>query len=311
MTDALATLASKEIHESYPFIAPKKYKGKLNGKVTIVTGASSGIGAGLAKGFAAAGARVACIARREDKLKAVVDEVKAAGGEAIAIVGDVAKRGGPKEIVSQVESQLGPVDILINNAGITRLGLFWEEEEDVDIWWRVHEVNVRAPVAMCRAVLPSMMERKTGVLMTVSSAVATLTLPAMTAYSSSKAAISKFHEGLIQELDGTGVLSLAVHPGMVETEVANPVDAINKTSLEHPIVQGFMAYYTDPNLKRQTMELPVDTMVALAADERCKALQGLHINVTEDLEAVVKEAEREGRGRIGTDRLYLVTVPTL
>ncbi len=101
-----------ELYETYPFVAPEKYKGKLNGKVVLITGASAGIGSATAKAFAAAGAKVACVARREDKLKSVVDEIKSAGNEAIAVVGDVTKRGGPKEIVSQTESQLGPVDIV-------------------------------------------------------------------------------------------------------------------------------------------------------------------------------------------------------
>ncbi len=101
-----------ELYETYPFVAPEKYKGKLSGRVALITGASAGIGSATAKAFAAAGAKVACVARREDKLKAVVDEIKAAGGEAIAVVGDVTKQGAPKKIVSQTESQLGPVDIV-------------------------------------------------------------------------------------------------------------------------------------------------------------------------------------------------------
>lgn len=101
-----------ELYETYPFVAPEKYKGKLGGKVVLITGASAGIGSATAKAFAAAGAKVACVARREDKLKSVVDEIKSAGGEAVAVVGDVSKRGGPKEIVSQTESKLGPVDIV-------------------------------------------------------------------------------------------------------------------------------------------------------------------------------------------------------
>ncbi len=156
-----------------------------------------------------------------------------------------------------------------------------------------------------------MYERKSGIVMSVSSAVATMTLPCMSAYAASKAAISKFHESLIGELDGTGILSFAVHPGTVLTEIANPTDAINPKSMDNPALQQFLAYIMGPDLKRQTEQLPADTMVALAADERCKSLQGLHINANEDLEAVLKEAEKEGRGRIGAERLYLVTVPTL
>src|ERR1700761_9459031 len=193
-TKMSATNQLTTIYESYPFIAPEKYKGKLNGKVVIVTGSSGGIGVGISKAFAAAGGRVACVARRENDLNTVVDEIKAAGNEAIPVVADIAKPGAAKEIVSTVEEKLGPVDILVNNAGISRIGPLEREDDSIDIWWRVYEVNVRAPVALIRAVLPSMIERKSGIVMTVSSEVASWELPVMTAYASSKAAISKVHQ---------------------------------------------------------------------------------------------------------------------
>jgi len=128
--------------ESYPFIAPSKYAGKLKGKVvrppypqnphqhtrtlpltlpqTIVTGASVGLGRHIAKAYAAAGSSVACVARREPDLKSLVEEIKSAGGHAIAIVADVAERGAPRWIVERTEAELGPVDVLCNNAAISR-----------------------------------------------------------------------------------------------------------------------------------------------------------------------------------------------
>ena len=133
----------------------------------IVTGASIGIGVAVSKAFAKAGAKVACVARSEDNLNAVVNEIKTDGGNAIAIVADVARPRAPKEIISKVEEQLGPIDILVNNAGIARIGALIDEPEDIDIWWHVYEVNVRAPVAMIRAVLPS--SKKGGIVMSVSS----------------------------------------------------------------------------------------------------------------------------------------------
>ncbi|KAK4894422.1 hypothetical protein LTR27_007306 [Elasticomyces elasticus] len=92
------------------------YAGKLKGKVTIVTGASVGLGRYVAKAYAAAGSSIACVARREADLKSLVEEIKQAGGYAIAIVADIAERGAPKRIVSQTESELGPVDILVVQA---------------------------------------------------------------------------------------------------------------------------------------------------------------------------------------------------
>ena len=299
------------IYESYPFIAPERFTGKLTGKVVLITGASAGIGRSICKAFAAAGASIACVARREPELNALVDEIKKSGGHAIAIVGDVSKRGGPKEIVSKVESELGPIDVLLSNAGITRIGPLEMEDEDLDIWWRVYEVNVRAPVAMIRAVLPGMIQRKSGILMTTSSSVATLDLPTMSAYNSSKAAISKFHEGITAELEGSGILSFAVHPGQVDSELGAADNAINKAAMEHFAVKRFIEMVTGSGVKTQTPELPANTMVALVAEPRCRVLHGCHVNSDQDLEAVLKEAEKEGKGRIGKESLYRVRIGQL
>ncbi len=300
------------IYESYPFISPDRFAGQLKGKVVLVTGASAGIGRYICTAFGKTGASVACVARREGNLNALVDEIEAQGGHAIAVVADVSARGAPQDIVAKVENQLGPVDILINNAGITRLGALELEDEALDTWWRIYEVNVRAPVALIRAVLPGMQARKQGgVVMSVSSSVATMNLPAMTAYASSKAAISKFHELLTHELEETGVLSFAVHPGLVDTELAMPEDALNKASMEHSAVKKFMTHIYDPNVRRQAPELSADTCVALAAEPRCAVLSGRHVNADQDLEGVVQEAEKEGKGRIGKEDLYLVRIGAL
>ena len=276
-----------------------------------MTGSSGGIGAAIAKAFANAGAHVACIARSEGSLKAVVDEINATGrGSAVAVVADIGKPNAPKEVLAKVEAELGPVDILVNNAGIARIGALIDEPEDMDIWWRVYEVNVRAPVSMIRAVLPSMQERKTGYVISVSSSVATMALPAMTAYASSKAAISKFHQSLVPELDGTGITSLALHPGVVQTNLGQGENGLNQSSMEHPAVKAFMAGM-DPNFKRQTPELAADLLVALTADERFKKLSGKHLNVEQDLEAVITEAEKHGGGRIEKEQLYRVNIGAL
>ena len=276
-----------------------------------MTGSSGGIGAAIAKAFANAGAHVACIARSEGSLKAVVDEINAIGrGRAVAVVADIGKPNAPKEVLAKVEAELGPVDILVNNAGIARIGALIDEPEDMDIWWRVYEVNVRAPVSMIRAVLPSMQERKTGYVISVSSSVATMALPAMTAYASSKAAISKFHQSLVPELDGTGITSLALHPGVVQTNLGQGENGLNQSSMEHPAVKAFMAGM-DPNFKRQTPELAADLLVALTADERFKKLSGKHLNVEQDLEAVITEAEKHGGGRIEKEQLYRVNIGAL
>ena len=242
----------------------------------------------------------------------MVDTINKSGrGKAVAVAGDVGKKGAAQDIVSKVEAELGPIDILVNNAGIARIGALIDEPEDLDAWWRVYEINVRAPVSLIRAVLPSMHKRKTGHVISVSSSVATMALPAMAPYASSKAAISKFHQSLAPELEGTGITSFAVHPGVVDTNLGQSVDGLNKDSMEHPAVKNFIAGISDSSFKKQVAELPADLIVALSADERFKKLSGKHINVEQDLEAVITEAEKPDGGRIEKESLYVVNIAAL
>lgn len=297
------------LYDSYPYIAPERFQGQLKDKVVLVTGGSSGIGRAVCKAFAAAGATVACVARREPQLQSLVDEIKAAGGNAIPMVSDITERGAAKKIVSQVESEFGPIEALVNVAGIARIGPLVDEPEDLDIWWKVYEVNVHAPTLLARAVLPGMIERKSGVIISISSVVATWPSPMQTAYSSSKAAISKFHESLAAEVEGTGVLSFAMNPGLVESELGAAGDAFN-TASKHPMVEKFRGMMNSSR-RKQSAELPADTCVALVCDPRCKVLNGKHIEAVHDLNLVMNEAEKEGGGRIGKERLYLVNIGIL
>lgn len=277
----------------------------------VVTGASAGIGRATCKAFAAAGASVACIARREPELTTLGEEITAASGHAIAIAADVADPDAARRIISQTEERLGPIDILVNNAGISRISPL-SEEKDLTTWWKVYEVNVLAPVRLIHAVLPSMIQRKSGIVVSVSSAVAGMRLPVMSAYSSSKAAISKFHEAIVPELAGTGVRSYAVNPGMVGgTELGK--SAFNQEARRHPAVRAFLGHLeeSEGEMKVGVAELPADFMVALCCDERCVVLDGLHVNADQDLEAVLEDVERKGDGRVEKEGLYRVAIGEL
>ena len=277
----------------------------------LITGTSVGIGRSIAKAFADAGASVACVARREANLNTLVDEIHANGGKAIAIAADVAEHNAATTIVSKVEYELGPVDILVNNAGILRISPLTYEEQDLDIWWRVFEVNVRASVSLVRAVLPSMLARKSGIVMSTTSRAATMAIPVMTAYASSKAALSKFHENLVFELEGSGVLSFAVTPGTVPTDLGKAENAFNLSAIKHPAMKPFLNPANFAFKKEESPESCADMMVTLAADERCKVLNGHHLNADQVLGPVLEEAEKQGKGRIGKERLYLMNVGEL
>lgn len=144
-------------HDTYDFIDPAKYAGKLKGKVVLVTGSSRGIGRLIALAFAAAGASVGCLARTGSEIEQLAAKIKKDYSvPAAAITGDVL--GDPSEIVAKVEAALGPIDILVNNAGISRFSTI-EHEEDLETWWKVLEVNVKAPMNLIHAVVPSMIKR--------------------------------------------------------------------------------------------------------------------------------------------------------
>ena len=281
----------------------------------LVTGASAGIGRSIAKAFAAAGAHVALVARRETELLSLVKEIQGSGanGRTAVIVEDVAAEGASRRIAMMVEETLGPVDILINNAGISRTSPL--SVEDMDAWWRVYEVNLKAPVALCREVLPSMVERQTGVVMSTS-ALGTMDPPAMSAYASSKMALSKFHELLAKELEveSPSTRSFAVYPGFIWTGIGSRPNEINGTAMQHPAMQKLFSIVSSMDInamKTQTPELCADTMVALAADPKYAILTGHHINAPQELPKVLEEAQKDGKGRIGAERLHVVKIGTL
>lgn len=154
-------------HDTYPYISPSKFKGSLKGKVVLITGAGRGIGRAAALAFAAAGANVACISRTLSETLSLVHEVSQKGyPRAIAIAVDVADADAPRRVVKEVQGELGSVDVLINNAGISRISDI-EHEQGTEAAMKVVEVNVIGTLNFVHAVVPSMIERKSGVIINV------------------------------------------------------------------------------------------------------------------------------------------------
>lgn len=297
-------------YDTYPFIDPSRFGGKLKGRVAVVTGAGRGIGKAAALAFAASGASVACIARRPNDINAVASEIKQKYSTAsTAIAADISDPDSPQRIIEEVEQQLGPVDILLNCAGMTRFGTL-AAESDFSTWWRLLEVNLRGPVALIHATLPSMISRQTGVVMTVASTSGSQDIPFNTAYAASKAAVIKFHQDLAVEVKRHGILSFSVHPGTVATDLGQVSSAINMDSVkEEPQMQEMLTSFQ--NLKYQTAELAANTFVALCADESCEAMHGRYIDSEQDLGEVIKEAEKGEEGMVSSKKLYHLKVDEL
>jgi NADP-dependent 3-hydroxy acid dehydrogenase YdfG len=204
----------------------------LAGKVALVTGASSGIGAAAAVAMAAAGATVALSARRKDRLDELVGQIEAAGGKALALPGDMTVEADALAAVEDTVKALGRIDILINSAGVMQAGGI--EGADLDEYRKVIDINLMATVYTCKAAIPHMLAQGVGDIINISSLAGRKGGPETNAYSASKHAVNAMTNGMRQELGDRNIRVSFLMPGATETEVAqsisNPVwrDAIHK-----------------------------------------------------------------------------------
>lgn len=186
-----------------------------NDKRVLLTGASSGIGAALAERVAAKGAIVGLVARRATELGEVLDRCRAHRSESRMWTVDLADLGAVDRLAGDVAGAFGPLDVLVNNAGMPkRKGVL---EVDSDTVQRVMHLNYISPVRLTLALLPAMVERGQGLIINVSSVAATLSSPGEGAYDASKAALAVFSEAMTIDLWDTGVKVLTVYPGVVDT----------------------------------------------------------------------------------------------
>ena len=185
----------------------------LVGKNAIVTGASKGIGRHVAIALARRGVRVALAARSIDALEATRAACEAAGVKAVALTCDVTSREDLQRLAAAAQTDLGPIDILVNNAGIEITGSLAELSfEQIDA---VVRTNLLGTITLTKLVLPSMLERRAGVVVNVASLAGKAGMPYNSIYSTTKHGLIGFTEALDLELDGTGVRAGAVLPGFV------------------------------------------------------------------------------------------------
>jgi short-subunit dehydrogenase len=177
----------------------------------LVTGASSGLGEQFARQLSARGYDLALVARREQRLQAIADELP---GDAVVVSHDLA--ADPGGLVDRVDELEVEVDLLVNNAGFGTYGRIWEIEEGRDA--ELVRLNCEAVVVLTRAFLPPMLERRRGGVIVVASTAGMQPLPYEATYAASKAFALSYTEALSEELRGTGVRALAVNPGPVPTE---------------------------------------------------------------------------------------------
>lgn len=193
---------------------------EINGKVVIITGASSGLGKATAHRLAKGGAKLVLAARREDRLVELRDAIIEQGGEAIYQVTDVTDRAQVESLAKAAKEAYGRIDVLVNNAGLMPLSPL--DELKVDEWEKMVDVNIKGVLYGIAAVLPTMREQHVGHIINLSSVAGHKVFPASAVYSATKYAVKALSEGLRQEGDGE-IRSTNISPGAVATELTSKI----------------------------------------------------------------------------------------
>jgi NADP-dependent 3-hydroxy acid dehydrogenase YdfG len=238
----------------------------LQSKVCVVTGASSGIGEATARRLAGAGAAVALVARRGDRLEALAKEIEKDGGKALPIQSDITEEDQARAAIEKAQSELGRLDVLVNNAGVMLLGPI--QGADTSEWKRMVDVNVMGLLYCTYYALPVMRDQGGGHIVNLSSVAGRTASLGVGVYNATKWAVGAFSESLRQEALHLNVRVTIIEPGMVVTELQ-----------EH----------TTNEMARQAMDRALaDTKAPLQAEDIAEAIhyavsQPSHVNVNEIL----------------------------
>jgi NAD(P)-dependent dehydrogenase (short-subunit alcohol dehydrogenase family) len=274
--------------------APSSSIDSLAGRVALVTGAGRGLGQVMASHLAAAGMRVALVARSAAELKMVADAIHVSGSVTLPLVADVTDPDVVERAVAETEARLGPIDLLVNNAGLGAVpGPLWEA--DPARWWRTFEVNLFGVFVCTRAVLRRMVPRGAGRIVNVSSRAGNLAVPYASSYSTSKAALTRLTEIAAAEAAPHGIHVFALEPGTVRT-------AMTEELLEGDAGRTWLpGYRTTFDEGRDAPPEDAARLVVRLARGDADALSGRFISRADDLDALVAQADELVR----EDRLVL------
>jgi 3-oxoacyl-[acyl-carrier protein] reductase len=238
---------------------------ELEGQIALITGGGRGIGSLIARELAEAGMRIAVAARSAGQVEETAQQV-----DGLAVTADVSKQEDVEKMAATVERELGPIDLLVNNAGIGPSRTPTWEEDPAD-WWRVFEINVLGAYLCCRAVLPGMIERRRGRIVNTGSGASYLPMPGgSTSYGASKAALGRFGELLAGQVAEFGISVFTISPGLVRTQMTDSF--------------GDDAPWTPPELAPR--------LVRVLASGRADRLAGRYIHAEhDDIEKLIEHAD--------------------
>ncbi|MBN1992276.1 MAG: SDR family oxidoreductase [Anaerolineae bacterium] len=233
---------------------------RLKGRVGLVTGGGSGIGAAIAQALAAEGIKVAIAGRRAERLAETVTVIKAAGGIALDIPADVSRESEITTLVEKVRAAFGPIDILVNNAGMHARHVPIHEHK-TSTWDKTMALNLRTPFLLARAVIPTMRQRNYGHIVNISSIAGLHVYPESGAYTISKHALNALTELLQAENQAYNIHAHAVCPGLVDAPMANSLPTIKENMLTPEQIAELVRWLvTQPDNVKISNPILIDTM---------------------------------------------------
>jgi NAD(P)-dependent dehydrogenase (short-subunit alcohol dehydrogenase family) len=260
---------------------------ELAGHVALITGGGRGFGKAIAKAFAAAGAAVTITARTTRQIDDTVAEIKASGGRAFAVPGDVTSRKDAERVVGAAQRHFGPTTLLVNNAGVAGpfgpIGLL-----DPDEWWAAQAVHVRGPFLFMTGVLPEMIRARRGRIINIASLGGTRIEPNLSAYCIGKGAEIRLTEQVAAEVREHGISAFAIEPGTVYTDMAE--STINDPHAQRyvPGMLEFLKVVRDKEDPAKGFARCASMCIRLASG-RYDGLSGRYLTPEDDFDALLKQ----------------------
>lgn len=285
--------APRSHNDVYPFIHPEKFRGALQDKVTIITGSAGAIGQALAECFAVAGAKLVLTYNNTPPPTTLKERCVNLGASDVSFIKcNVAEFKGCEQLVKQALEAYGKIDILINNAGVNSLGLFDTQTPKAFI----HElaVNLHGPYFLMRLLLPHFKSQRSGCVLNIASRAGTVAIPYSTGYCASKAALISLTACVQKEVDveeGLDDVHLySLHPGGIKSAMTLSKYSPSSISTLPPSTQSAFTHAFD-NLYDDSPYLNGMTCVALATGLAKHVLRGKYVDVSQDLEDILAQAE--------------------